>query len=51
MALPRVLGALAALTGLLLACSPATEKPAAGSAEHLAEAVQLPAAPRAACLR
>jgi beta-N-acetylhexosaminidase len=29
MALPRVLGALAALTGLLLACSPATEKPAA----------------------
>src|SRR6476659_3821801 len=29
MALPRVLGALAALTGLLLACSPAAEKPAA----------------------
>jgi beta-N-acetylhexosaminidase len=29
MALPRVLGALAALTSLLLACSPATEKPAA----------------------
>src|SRR4051794_774656 len=29
MALPRVLGALAALSSLLLACSPATEKPAA----------------------
>ena len=29
MALPRLLGALAALTGLLLACSPASEKPAA----------------------
>ena len=29
MALPRALGALAALTGLLLACSPATEKPVA----------------------
>ena len=29
MALPRVLGALAALTSLLLACSPAAEKPAA----------------------
>ena len=29
MALPRLLGALAALTGLLLACSPATEKPVA----------------------
>jgi beta-N-acetylhexosaminidase len=32
MALPRVLGALAALTGLLLACSPAAEKPAASPA-------------------
>src|SRR6476619_4549043 len=29
MPLPRLLGALAALTGLLLACSPAAEKPAA----------------------
>jgi beta-N-acetylhexosaminidase len=32
MAFPRALGALAVLTGLLLACSPATEKPAASSA-------------------
>ena len=32
MAFPRALGALAVLSGLLLACSPATEKPAASSA-------------------
>ena len=32
MAFPRALGALAVLTGLLLACSAATEKPAASSA-------------------
>ena len=49
MALPRVLGALAALTGLLLACSPATEKPAASSSTSPDQ--PLPAAPAAACLR
>ena len=31
--LPRALGALVALTGLLVACSPATEKPAASPAQ------------------
>ena len=46
MAFPRALGALAVLTGLLLACSPATEKPAASSAP--ANAVPN-AAPAPAC--
>jgi beta-N-acetylhexosaminidase len=46
MALPRLLGALAALTGLLLACSPATEKPAAGpSPSNTSMDRPLPAAP------
>jgi beta-N-acetylhexosaminidase len=48
MALPRVLGALAALTGLLLACSPATEKPAAspsGGPSNTSLGLPLPGAP------
>lgn len=48
MALPRVLGALAALTGLLLACSPATEKPAASptpSPSNTSQGRPLPGAP------
>lgn len=48
MALPRVLGALAALTGLLLACSPAAEKPAAPprpSPSNTSMGRPLPAAP------
>ena len=47
MAFPRALGALAVLTGLLLACSPATEKPAAASAP--ANAVPNAAPPPPAC--
>ena len=47
MAFPRALGALAVLTGLLLACSPATEKPAASSAP--ANAVPNAAPPPPAC--
>src|ERR1700754_1598248 len=48
MALPRALGALAALAGLLLACSPATEKPAASPAPNPSNSSQdrpLPGAP------
>jgi beta-N-acetylhexosaminidase len=47
MAFPRALGALAVLTGLLLACSPATEKPAASSAP--ANAVPNATLPPPAC--
>jgi beta-N-acetylhexosaminidase len=45
MALPRLLGALATLTGLLLACSPATEKPAASPEPSASSDRPLPAAP------
>jgi beta-N-acetylhexosaminidase len=48
MALPRVLGVLAATTGLLLACSTTTEKPAAspaGSPSNTSLDSPLPAAP------
>ncbi len=48
MALPRVLGALAALTGLLLACSPAHENPAASptpSPSNTSQGRPLPGAP------
>jgi beta-N-acetylhexosaminidase len=48
MALPRALGALAALTGLLLACSPATEKPVASptpSPSNTSMGRPLPSAP------
>ena len=48
MPLPRLLGALAALTGLLLACSPAAEKPVASpdaSPSNTSLGRPLPAAP------
>ena len=53
MALPRALGALAALTGLLLACSTATENPAAspsnGSGTSTSQEPQPGAPPPPAC--
>ena len=48
MSLPRVLGALAALSGLLLACSPTAEKPAASpthNPSNTSSGRALPAAP------
>ncbi|MGH3677138.1 MAG: glycoside hydrolase family 3 N-terminal domain-containing protein [Mycobacterium sp.] len=53
MPLPRALGALAALSGLLLACSPAAEEPSASPAPPGSSATALdrpmPAAPPLAC--
>ena len=60
MALPRALGALAAMSGLLLACAPATEQPAAAPSPSTTSAAPatvpntplhgpVPAAPAPAC--
>ncbi|WNG93127.1 glycoside hydrolase family 3 N-terminal domain-containing protein [Mycobacterium sp. ITM-2016-00318] len=45
MALPRVIGVLAATTGLLLACSTTTEKPDASPQSNTSQDSPLPAAP------